>query len=204
MGVRDEAEQITDSALMALTLTDPGRFALIFDKYFTTIHCYLARRVGPDVAEDLAGDVFRVAFERRGSFDPQYESVRPWLYGIATNLVHNANRSEQRRLRALRLAGAAAYVRVGHDALERASERLDAELVMERVASAVGELTQGDRDALILFAVEGLSYAEVAAALAVPVGTVRSRISRARHRLRELLVEKGQQLSDWSDEEETS
>jgi len=200
--VRDDAALMTDAALMALTRTDPGRFALVFDRYFVTIHRYLARRVGPDLADDLAGDVFRVAFERRDAFDPQHESARPWLYGIATNLLHGEHRSEERRLRALQRAGAAARVPVAVDPFERAGERVDAEAAVARIGAAVGRLTQGDRDALILFAVEGLTYPEVAAALTIPVGTVRSRISRARSRLRELLAASGQQLSDWPDAEE--
>lgn len=193
---------MTDAALMALAQTDPGCFALVFDRHFVTIHRYLARRVGPHVADDLAGDVFRVAFERRHAFDPQRESARPWLYGIATNLLHGERRSEERRLRALQRAAAAACVPQGVDVFERASERVDAEAVAARIGSAVGQLTQGDRDALILFAVEGLTYPEVAAALTIPVGTVRSRISRARSRLRELLDASGQQLSDWPEAEE--
>jgi RNA polymerase sigma factor (sigma-70 family) len=135
-------------------------------------------------------------------FDPQRESARPWLYGIATNLLHAERRSEDRRLRAFQRAAATACVPLGVDAFERASERVDAEAAVASIGPAVGQLTQGERDALILFAVEGLTYPEVAAALTIPVGTVRSRISRARSRLRELLVASGQQLSDWPDAEE--
>lgn len=193
---------MTDAALVALARTDPGFFALVFDRYFVTIHRYLARRVGPDLADDLAGDVFRVAFERRDAFDPQRDSARPWLYGIATNLLHGERRSEERRLRALQRAAAAACVPLGVDAFDRVTERVDAEAVVASIGTAVGQLTQGDRDALVLFAVEGLTYPEVAAALTIPVGTVRSRISRARSRLRELLAGSGQQLSDCPDVEE--
>jgi len=193
---------MTDAALMMLARTDPACFALVFDRYFVTIHRYFARRVGPDLADDLAGDVFRVAFERRDAFDPQRESARPWLYGIATNLLHGERRSEERRLRALQRAAATACVPLGLDAFEHASERVDAETVVASIGAAVGQLKQGDRDALILFAVEGLTYPEIAAALTIPIGTVRSRISRARSRLRELLAASGQQLSDWPDAEE--
>lgn len=194
---------MTDAALVALARTDPGCFALVFDRHFVTIHRYLARRVGPDLADDLAGDVFRVAFERRDSFDPQRESARPWLYGIATNLLHGERRTEERRLRALQRAAAAASVPLGVDAFDRACEHVDAEARVESIRAAVGQLTRRDRDALILFAVEGLTYLEVASALAIPVGTVRSRISRARSRLRELLAPSGQQLSDRPDAKES-
>lgn len=200
---KDETALMTDAALMALARTDPGRFALVFDRYFVTIHRYLARRVGPDLAEDLAGDVFRIAFERRETFDSQRESARPWLYGIATNLIHGERRSEERRLRALQRVAAAACVALGEDAYDRAAERVDTEGNAASIGAAVGQLTESDRDALILFAVEGLTYVEVAAALMIPVGTVRSRISRARSRLRELMTASGQQLSESPIEEES-
>lgn len=201
-GVRDDPALMTDAALMTLARTDPACFALVFDRYFVTIHRYLACRVGPDLADDLAGEVFRVAFERRYAFDPQRLSARPWLYGIATNLLHGERRSEERRLRALQRAVAAACVPLGVDAFEQTGDRVDAEAAVASIGAAVGQLTGGDRDALVLFAVEGLTYAEVAAALTIPVGTVRSRISRARSRLRELLTASGQQLSDCPDAEE--
>lgn len=201
-GVHDDAEVLTDAAVIALAQADPRCFTLVFDRHFVTIHRYLARRIGSDVADDLAGDVFRVAFERRDAYDPQRESARPWLYGIATNLLHGQRRTEGRRLRALQRAATSACVPTGVDAIERTVERVDAEAVSGRIASAVAQLPQGDRDALVLFAVEGLTYPEVAAALTIPVGTVRSRISRARSRLRELLDTSGQQLSDWPEAEE--
>ncbi|MGH9186946.1 MAG: sigma-70 family RNA polymerase sigma factor [Acidimicrobiales bacterium] len=113
-----------------------------------------------------------------------------------------AQRSEERRLRALQRTTAAARVPARDDEFERTTERVDTERLADRIGSPVAQLTQGDRDALILFAVEGLSYSEVAAALAVPVGTVRSRINRARHGLRELLSVPGQQHLHWPKSED--
>lgn len=186
---------VDDAELIQRSFAVPTDFAAIFDRHFVTIHRYLARRVGPDVADDLAGDVFRVAFERRGAFRLERESARPWLYGIATNLLRGQRRSEERRLRALQRAAGEARV-PSAEAFERVGERVDAEAAVASVGSVVSQLAPGDRDALFLFAVEGLTYPEVAAALAIPVGTVRSRISRARARLRELIDPSGQQLSD--------
>lgn len=174
----------------------------MFDRHFVTIHRYLSRRVGVESADDLAGEVFRVAFERRASFDPERESARPWLYGIATNLVHRERRSEERRLRALQRIASRAAVSVGEDNFDRVDERLDAETAARTVAVAVGRLPRADRDALVLFAVEGLSYSEVADALGIPIGTVRSRIGRARVRFRELLDVSGQQGVVWPEAEE--
>lgn len=194
---------MSDAELIVRSRADARLFALIFDRHFVTIHRYLVHRVGPDVADDLAGEVFRIAFERRDIFDAQQVHARPWLYGIATNLLHGARRSEHRRLRALQRTSAATRVQPSEDPFERAIERVDAEVMATRLASAVADLTAADRDALVLFAVEGLTYREVAAALAVPIGTVRSRISRARYQLRELLDAGGQQRSDWPEAEET-
>ncbi|MBW3555482.1 MAG: RNA polymerase sigma factor [Actinobacteria bacterium] len=197
----DESEAVTDAEVIVRSVAEPRAFAVVFDRHFPVIHRYLARRVGSDAADDLAGEVFRIGFERRHDFDTRWQDARPWLYGIATNLVHANRRGEARRLRALqRLAGAS--VAIGTDAYERADERADALTATHHLAGAVAELGEHERDALLLFAVEGLTYEQVAAALGVPVGTVRSRISRARLRLRELLPRCGQPVVDWREGEE--
>ncbi len=188
-----DTDPMTDAELIMRACTQPRWFSVVFDRHFITIHRYLSRRVGSGAADDLAGEVFRVAFERRHSFDSQYDNARPWLYGIATNLVHRERRSEQRRLRALQRFAARAAVPAGDDAFDLAEERVDAETAAQSAAYALTRLPYADRDALVLFAVEGLSYGEVADALAIPIGTVRSRISRGRRRLRELLDGSGQQ-----------
>lgn len=113
MGIDDGSA--TDGAVIALSFTDPAAFALIFDRHFATIHRYLARRVGSDVADDLAGDVFRVAFERRETFDRRRPNARPWLYGIATNLLYGERRHERRRLQAMDRAASLASVPLGVD-----------------------------------------------------------------------------------------
>lgn len=187
---------MSDAEVLARSRSEPAEFAVLFDRHFTTIYRYIARRVGRDGADDLAGEVFRIAFERRASFDPRWRSARPWLYGIATNLLRGRHRSEQRRLRATQRASTAALVVTAGDEFDRIVERLDAETEAEQVARAVDQLTDGERDALLLFAVEGLSYGEVATVLDIPVGTVRSRINRARSRIRELLDTSGQEHPD--------
>lgn len=191
--VGDEANSISDAVVIAQSRVDPERFALVFDRHFPAIYRYVARRVGPDGADDLAGEVFRIAFERRVAFDPRCASARPWLYGIATNVVRGRYRSEQRKLRALQRSAAAARVAMSDESFDRTVERIDAEAEAGRVALALAFLEGRDRDALVLFAVEGLSYREVADALGVPLGTVRSRINRARSQIRELMSADGQQ-----------
>ena len=120
--------------------------------------------------------------KRRSHFDRARECARPWLYGIAANVVAKHHRSEGRRLRAtMRLA---ARRTATEDPADRAVPAVDAHVRWTRVADAVADLPDGERQALLLFAWEELSYDEIADALRVPVGTVRSRLNRARARVR--------------------
>lgn len=191
----------TDAQVIIDARADPKAFGILFDHHFVTIHRYVARRIGADGADDLAGEVFRIAFERRDRFDTSRDSAPPWLYGIATNLLRTRARSEQRRLRALDRVTVAAQVIGIDDPYERVVEQVDAETRIDRIGPVLLQLSQGDRDALILFAVEGLSYSEVAVALDIPTGTVRSRINRARRQLREPNVASGQEHGIPDDEE---
>jgi RNA polymerase sigma-70 factor (ECF subfamily) len=177
----------SDGVVIAASLREPGAFGVIFDRHGSTLLRFLARRVDPAEAEDLLGEVFRIAFERRPAFDRDRDSARPWLYGIAANLVAKHYRSETRRLRALARAGAARVP--DEDPAERAVAAADAGARWPRVVDAIGGLPEPERQVLLLFAWEELSYDEIAAALGVPVGTVRSRLSRARARLAALTEE---------------
>ena len=174
----------TDAAVIAASLDEPARFGAIFDRHATVLHRYLVRRLGAHEAEGMVGDVFLVAFERRHTYDPARPVARPWLYGIATNLLARRSRSEARRLHATARLAARRLPPV--DLADEVGDRLDASDRWQRVAEAVTSLPQPERDALLLHVWEELSYDEVAAALGVPVGTVRSRLNRARGRLREL------------------
>jgi RNA polymerase sigma-70 factor (ECF subfamily) len=174
----------SDAAVITASLADPGRFGAIFDRHATIVFRYLVRRVGVDEAESLLGEVFRVAFEKRATYDAERPNARPWLYGIATNLLAHHRRAEARRMGAT--ARVLARRTAGDDAGDRVVERLDAEALWPHIADAVGALPEGERDALLLFVWEELSYDEIACALDVPLGTVRSRLNRARENLREL------------------
>jgi RNA polymerase sigma-70 factor (ECF subfamily) len=146
--------------------------------------------VGPDAADGLVGEAFKIAFEHRARFDATWSSARPWLYGIATHLLAHHQRAEARRLRA---TAQLAAQRLLHEEFEqRAAEILDARARWRRVAETVAALPAADRDALLLFAWEELSYADIALALCVPVGTVRSRINRARRTVRALLADEAE------------
>ncbi len=176
----------SDAEVIGRSLDEPEVFGLIYDRHAATLLRFLGRRVGAKVAEGLVGELFRIAFERRRTFDTARENALPWLYGIGSNLLLKHRRGEARRLRA------SAQMAAAEAADRRASAAaLDARVLFPRVADAIQTLPNGEREALLLFAWEDLSYQSVAAALAVPVGTVRSRLNRARAHLRELLEPRG-------------
>jgi RNA polymerase sigma-70 factor (ECF subfamily) len=173
----------SDAEVMGRSLDEPEAFGLIYDRHAAALLRFLGRRVGAQVAAGLIGELFRIAFERRRTFDTSRATALPWLYGIGANLLLKHRRGEARRLRASAQMVAALEVpdtRAGAAAL-------DARLLFPRVADAIEALPDGEREALLLFAWEDLSYQSVAEALELPIGTVRSRLNRARARLRELL-----------------
>jgi len=163
--------------------------AAAFDRHAAAVYRYCARRVGPDVAEDLVGEVFLVAQRRRDRLGATDEAL-PWLYGIATNLLRRHRRDEVRAYRALAATGVdplggAQGIAEGHEG--RTAERADAESSVRRIAGALASLPRRQRDVLLLYAIGELSYAEIAEALAMPLGSVRSALHRARTRLRDPL-----------------
>jgi RNA polymerase sigma-70 factor (ECF subfamily) len=180
-----------DAAVVAESLHRPERFAAIYDRYFTEIYRYVAGRLGPDVADDLAAETFADAFRKRADFQPGRGALRPWLYGIATNLVARHRRVEARRLNAIsraasRTPGGPAAADPG-DLQDRAAARVSAQQLRRPLARALAQLPDGDRDVLLLISVADLSYEEVAAALRIPAGTVGSRLNRARRKVRSAL-----------------
>lgn len=174
----------SDSVTIAGSLERPEGFARIFDRHYTAVHRYLARRVPRAQADDLASLTFVVAFERRGSFRAQSTSARPWLLGIATNLMHERVRREYRE------RGAFLLLNDDHVAsVEGAHRGMDEGPDTDLLAGALATLDPAQRDVLLLHAWEELSYEEIAQALDVPLGTVRSRLARARAHLRSRLEE---------------
>jgi RNA polymerase sigma factor (sigma-70 family) len=165
---------LDDAELLRFSLTDPSSFALIFDRHHPLVHRFLRARAGVELADELASEVFVVAFRRRASFIPSTSDARPWLFGIAMNLLRSHRRSESRRLRAhARLLDGEVMSGGGMD------DRLD-----PRLALALAELNYDERNLILLFAWAELSYEELAAALDLPLGTVRSRLYRTRAKLR--------------------
>jgi len=175
-----------DAELIMASLTEPARFGAIFDRHAPYIQRYLARRLGQQIADDLVAETFLAAFRRRASYDARHTDARPWLYGIATNLIGQHRRDEVRRLRLNQVAHQA-DTSAGH--ADRVAEQVTAQAMRGPLATAIGGLAAPDRDVLLLIAWEQLTYDEVATALAIPVGTVRSRLNRARRKVRAVLRE---------------
>jgi RNA polymerase sigma factor (sigma-70 family) len=172
-----------DEQAMRASLRDGAAFGAVFERHHLVIWRFLARSAGRQAADELAGEVFLIAFRRRASYDPKRGSVRSWLYGIAANQLRERGRRGARFQRAIvRLAGRRDTDGVAPGADE--SSALLQEAGTDRVLRCLADLGAIDREVLVLFAWERLSYEEIAAALAVPVGTVRSRLARARQRLR--------------------
>lgn len=181
----DAPTGIDDAALIEQSWDRPEVFAVLYDRYFGEIHRYAAGRLGTQLADDLAAETFLVAFRRRATFDRDRGAVRPWLYGIATNLLADHRRSETRRLQAFQRAPADAETDGGHE--DRVTARVSAAHARERLAAALGRLPDGDREVLLLAAFSDLSYVEIAQTLDIPFGTVGSRLNRVRRKLRAAL-----------------
>ncbi|PBC79068.1 RNA polymerase sigma-70 factor (ECF subfamily) [Streptomyces sp. TLI_235] len=164
---------------------DPDAFAELFDSYARTVYNHAFRLTGDwSVAEDVMSATFLEAWRLHGAVEPEGGSLRPWLLGVATNLARNHCRSN-RRYRAAAAAAAAAVPLVPDHADEIAG-RLDDRLRIAVTLRQLGPLRRPEREVLLLCLWEGLEYAEAARVLGVPLGTVRSRLSRARTKLRRL------------------
>ena len=176
-----------DAVAIAASRAEPERFTAVFDRHFGAIHGYLHRRVGRQLADDLAAETFAVAFRGRDRYDGSPDAG-PWLFGIASNMLRRHRRTERRELFAYARAG---VDRVEHADLADADDRVDAEAMRRRMALALASLRAVDREVLLLLAWADLTYDEIARALDIPVGTVRSRLHRGRRKLRELLAPAG-------------
>ena len=171
----------TDGWLIRRSVRHPECFGMLFDRHAGLIHRYLARRLGAQAADDLLAEVFLAAFRHRDRYESTRPDARPWLYGIAGHVVAGHRREEARRWRLL------AALPTGPDEPDpatAAADRATAQLAGRDLAGALAALNTDERAALLLLAWEDLSYAQIAEALDVPIGTVRSRISRARQKLR--------------------
>jgi RNA polymerase sigma factor (sigma-70 family) len=173
-----------DGEVIGRSRSEPELFALLFRRHATGIGRYAARRLGPGPAEDIVAETFLVAFRQRERYDPARCDARPWLFGIAGNLIRRHYRDEVRQLRALARTGVDP---VAESFTDRADARLAAGAASRAVAAAIADLDPDQRDVLLLITWGELTYDQAAEALGVPEGTVRSRMNRARTRLRAAL-----------------
>jgi len=180
-GVSDE----TDGQLIRRSEEVPAVFAALFDRHHRTVHRYVSLRAGAAVGDDLMSETFLVAFEQRARFDPARGDARAWLLGIATVLLRKHARVEATAWRGM-LASHLAEV-LDDDAIEAAASRIDAAQTVRGMSRALSRLPAGDRDVLLLHAWADLDYRGIAEALDIPVGTVRSRLNRARGKLRRVI-----------------
>jgi len=172
----------SDGRVIRRSLADPHAFGPIFERHFDALYGYGCRRVGSHLAEEIATETFVRAFDRRRTFDTESSDARPWLLGIAANLLRRHWRTERRRLSAYARPVPAGTAIADSPGLE--------------VVAALDSLSKDERETLFLYAVADLSYEEIAQALDVPVGTVRSRLARARARIRARLEEPAPRASD--------
>jgi RNA polymerase sigma factor (sigma-70 family) len=172
-----------DGETIAESLRTPASFGSIFDRHYDVVHGYLQRHVGPDLADELSSQAFLVAFDKRARFELDRPSARPWLFGIANNLLRHHHRGLRRQLHAYERTGLDPVA----DAFEGLEARVDAAAMGRELAGALAQLSDEEREVLLLYAWADLTYLEIAEALGLPVGTVRSRLHRSRCKVRELL-----------------
>ena len=184
--VADGAATPSDSDVITRSLVEPDLFAAIFDRHFRAVHRYVHRRAGSDIADEVAAETFRVGFERRARWSQAMPDARPWLLGIATNLLRRHRRVEERRLRALARQAVDPWATLDEGAV---AERADAARAQAALAAALAALSPADRDVVTLVALADLTHAEAARALGIPPGTVASRLHRARETLARILAE---------------
>lgn len=169
----------TDSEIISRSIAEPRLFAEIFERHAAAIGGYTRRRIGLDAVDDVLSETFLVAFRKRAAFITDAESARPWLLGIATRVIGRHRRAEEREWR----ASAAHALEVVESHEEGADSRLDASEGLRRLGPRIAALSAKERDVLFLHAWGDLSYEQIADALGVPIGTVRSRLSRVRQKL---------------------
>jgi RNA polymerase sigma factor (sigma-70 family) len=184
--LRAEQPEPSDATAIAASLDSPAAFSTVFERHHAAVHRYLVRRLGVDLADELAAEAFTVAFAKRGGYDGSFDDARPWLFGIATRLAQRHWRREERELRA--------YARTGTDPVvpsheEHVAAQGDSVAAGPALAAALALLSRDERDVLLLYAWGELGYPEIATALSISPGTVKSRLHRARGRVRRSLEE---------------
>jgi RNA polymerase sigma factor (sigma-70 family) len=162
--IAEESGRADDAELIRRSERVPEVFADLFDRHAPALRRYVARRLGPSLADDIVSDTFLAAFRRRHRYDANHPDARPWLYGIAARLISRHRRAEIRLYRAL--------VRSGVDEItEPYTERVEDQVAAQQagLAAVLAKLSPGDREVLLLVAWAEMSYEDVARALDIPV-----------------------------------
>ncbi|WP_406098836.1 RNA polymerase sigma factor [Streptomyces sp. NBC_01013] len=175
---------------------DRDAFAALYEEYARVVYNHAYRLTGDwSTAEEVLSETFLAAWRNRQVVEPEGDSLRPWLLGIATNKARNATRGTGRRLAFLARRPAPEPVA---DIADATAGRVDDTRRLAAIRQALGGLRRQEHEVLTLCVWSGLDYAEAAEALGIPVGTVRSRLSRARKRLRRLTDEQLRRTPDVS------
>lgn len=176
----------SDAEVIQASWGVPAQFGIIFERHHDAIFRFAARRVGRQDACDVTADVFVRAFRIRHRYDTLRSDCLPWLYGIASNVVGDRLR-RMRRAETIFVAGERPAVTV--EPYEDTDDRLVAGSTAGLLNDALGRLSKRDRTTLLLYALEDLTYSEISVALDIPIGTVGSRIARARRQIQESIPE---------------
>jgi RNA polymerase sigma-70 factor (ECF subfamily) len=171
----------SDAAIIERSVAVPECFAEIFDRHAEGIYRYAARRLGQQAAADVMSEVFLAAFRNRQRYDTGRDDARPWLYGIAVNVISQHQRAQRRYARVL---AAVPSVPATDVVADEVLDRVTAAQLRPRIMRVLGELPDSDRELVLLVAWAELSYEQAAQALGIPLGTVRSRLHRIRVKLR--------------------
>lgn len=171
-----------DNDIIGASIASAERFSEIFERHIAAVTAYVARRVGPIVSDDIVSETFLIAFRKRRRYDPSRTSALPWLMGIATTVLAQHRREQAAHWRTLHAAFAQGELHATDD-LDRSASRLDASAELEGLFPRIAALSARDREVLFLHAWGDLTYQEIAVALGIPIGTVRSRLSRIRAKL---------------------
>jgi RNA polymerase sigma-70 factor (ECF subfamily) len=172
----------SDADIIERSRVTPEAFAELFDRHARVVSAFVVRRVGRVEAEDIVSDTFLTAFRRRHDYDVSAASAKPWLFGIAVRLIRHHRAAEAAHWRSI-VSAARDVSAHGEGGIDDADARADAEAAVKAITPALRRLSAADRETLQLYAWADLTYEEVAAALGIPVGTVRSRLNRVRRRI---------------------
>jgi RNA polymerase sigma factor (sigma-70 family) len=166
---------------------DPDAFSVLYDQHARAVYNLAFRLTGNwSAAEETVSLTFLEAWRVRAKVESASGTLRPWLLGITVNVTRNLNRATRRYEAALSRLPPLPVV---PDFADELAGQLDDAAVLRKVRAVLSTLRPGEREVIALCVWSGLDYAAAALALGVPVGTVRSRLSRARRKLRRAMAD---------------